>query len=152
MPLSPRSVQLKCLAQVWVCVRHRHSQSDIDQASLLKNYCSRRKQLCIPTERITGWKALRLRRTISLPRTVGLQAYPLPPWVHSLKFYSKAIRTLCGLCSLSKCGFLLVFSCKGDLLPEVKVYLASLPGNMYPGGCTSRRLWLDLGHNSSRLQ
>lgn len=75
--MSPRSVQLKCLTQAWVCVGHRHLQGGISQASLLQD-CRRRKQLSVPAGRIPGWKASRLRGT---PRTLGFQAYPLPPWV-----------------------------------------------------------------------
>lgn len=125
-----------------------------EQRALLQD-CWRRKQLCIPTERNPGTETIEVQRNIGLPGTA--RASKLIPRLprcskHSLKSYSEATRNLSVLYSLCKCRILLVSSCEGNLLSEPKVYLASLPRNVYPEVWTSWRHWLAFGYDSSGQQ
>lgn len=150
MPTSPRSVQLKCLTQAWVCVGAGTSKVALVRFPCCRTAGGESSSVFLLREFLDGkpWGTMVFQELWVSKLILCLHGCNK----HSLNSYSKALRKLCGLCSLSKRGFLLVSSCAGDLLPELKVDLAVFPWNVFPGGCTSRSPWLALGHDSSRLQ
>lgn len=148
-PTSPSSMQLKCMTLLHVCLWHWPGF----QRAVLQN-CGRRRQLSVPTERNPGTETIKVQRSIGLPRAARVSK-PIPRFTDAaplFKIYIEATRNLCVLYFPSKCGILLVSSHEGDLLPESKVYLTSLPRNVYPEVCTSWRPCLALGCDSSRQQ